>query len=203
MDEAFYRTYQADVQIRSVAKGGTSDGRTVYGAAVPFDLPMQIDDDLTEEWARESFNHQMDAIHRVPLYHLHKPHGGKHVGHLMMARADPKHLYVEGHVSKTRDGDDYLEMVKDESLPDFSIGFIRARSMRRGNVIRRTRADLIEVAGVPEGAFGQASAIAGVRSAEHGGVDMCPTCGHVSGAQSRSRDVDMILANLPILPPLA
>lgn len=157
----FYRSFAGQLEVRS---GG--DGRTVYGPAVPFDQPTRIDDQLIEEWAREAFDHQLPAIRRVPLYHGHRRDGGVHVGHLTMGRADPKHLYVEGSVSKTRAGDEYLEMAKDGSTPDFSIGFAvgPGGSQLRGKVTRRVKAHLLEVAGVPLGAFGEAASVAGVRA---------------------------------------
>jgi hypothetical protein len=157
----FYRSFASQLEIRS---GG--DGRTVYGPAVPFDQPMQIDDDLIEEWDRSAFDHQLPAIRRVPLYHGHRIQGGIHVGHLTMGRSDPKHLYVEGRVSKTQAGDEYLEMVHDGSTPDFSIGFAvgPGGSQLRGKITRRIRAHLIEVAGVPVGAFGESASVAGVRA---------------------------------------
>lgn len=161
----FYRSFAGHLEIRS---GG--DGRTVYGPAVPFDLPTQIDDQLIEEWDRAAFDHQIPAIFRVPLYHGHRVQGGIHVGHLTMGRADPKHLYVEGSVSKTRAGDEYLEMAKDGSVPDFSIGFSvgPGGSQLRGKITRRVKAHLTEVAGVPLGAFGQAASVAGVRAVTMG-----------------------------------
>jgi HK97 family phage prohead protease len=197
----FYRSFAGQLEIRSAAQGG--DGRTVYGPAVPFDLPTPIDDQLTEEWDRGAFNHQLGAIHRVPLYHGHRVHGGVHVGHLTMARADVKHLYVEGRVSETRNGDEYLTMVRDGSVPDFSIGFaIGANgSQVRGRVTRRMRASLTEVAGVPLGAFGEAAAVAGVRAGQSV-PDVCPACGQrAAQTQNGATRVASILASLPILPP--
>lgn len=168
MADEFYRSFAGPLEIRSAAQGG--DGRTVFGAAVPFDQPTQIDGNLIEEWDRGAFDHQLPAIFRVPLYHGHRVHGGVHVGHLTMARADPKHLYVEGSVSKTRSGDEYLEMAKDGSVPDFSIGFAvgAGGSQLRGKITRRVKAHLTEVAGVPLGAFGQAASVAGVRAVSVG-----------------------------------
>lgn len=159
MGELFYRAFGGEIEVRS---GG--DGRTVYGAAVPFDHPMQIDRTLIEEWDRNAFNHQLNAMYRVPLFDLHDVHGGVRVGKLTMARADPKHLFVEGHVNDSPDGDDYLDRVKDGQRPHFSIAFDRPQSRMRGNITRRVKADLMHVAGVPEGAFGNAAALAGVRA---------------------------------------
>jgi HK97 family phage prohead protease len=160
----FDRSVTAELYIRSAAQGG--DGRTVHGITVPFDTPTFIEPGLTESFDRAAFNHQMGAIHRVPLFHGHKVHGGRHVGHLTMARSDPAGLYVEGRASRTQAGDEFLEMVKDGSLPHFSVGFrvSPSGSLMRGGVTHRVRADLSEVAGVPEGAYGDHAAIAGVRA---------------------------------------
>lgn len=159
MSDLFYRAFDGEVEVRS---GG--DGRTVFGAAVPFDLPQRIDQNLIEEWDRGAFNHQMRAMYRVPLFDLHDVHGGVRVGKLTMARSDPKHLFVEGHVNDSPEGDDYLDEVKEGKRPHFSIAFAQPRSQMRGNVTRRVKADLMHVAGVPEGAFGNAAALAGVRA---------------------------------------
>jgi HK97 family phage prohead protease len=192
--EISYRTFSADVEVRS---GG--DGRTVFGVAVPFDLPTRIAADLTESWDRRAFDHQMRAIHRVPLFDLHEPHGGVRVGKLSMARADPKHLYVEAHVNDSPAGDDYLDRVKDGERPDFSIGFTRAKTEMRGGVSHRVRADLLEVAGVPQGAFGNAASLAGVRSVVDRD-DACPHCGRVGEQRSRLEVSRAALAALPVLP---
>lgn len=159
MGELFYRSFGGEIEVRS---GG--DGRTVFGAAVPFDHPMKIDQSLIEEWDRNSFNHQMRAMYRVPLFDLHDVHGGVRVGKLTFARADPKHLFVEGHVNDSPEGDDYLDLVKEGKRPHFSIAFDKPQSKMRGNITRRVKADLMHVAGVPEGAFGGAAALAGVRA---------------------------------------
>jgi HK97 family phage prohead protease len=162
MGELFYRPFGGEIEVRSIAQGG--DGRTVFGAAVPFDHPVQIDRNLIEEWDRGAFNHQMRAMHRVPLFDLHDVHGGVRVGKLTMARADPKHLFVEGHVNDSPEGDDYLDRIRDGKRPHFSIAFDNPLNRRRGNITRRVKADLMHVAGVPEGAFGGAAALAGVRA---------------------------------------
>lgn len=159
MGDLFYRAFDGAVEIRS---GG--DGRTVFGAAVPFDLPTPIDENLIEEWDRGAFRHQMNAMYRVPLFDLHDVHGGVRVGKLTSARADPKHLFVEGHINDSPEGDDYLDNVREGKRPHFSIAFARPQNRMRGNVTRRMKADLMHVAGVPEGAFGGAAALAGVRA---------------------------------------
>ncbi|HEX3647723.1 MAG TPA: hypothetical protein VHV49_04805, partial [Pseudonocardiaceae bacterium] len=109
-------------------------------------------------------NHQMRAMYRVPLFDLHDVHGGVRVGKLTTARADPKHLFVEGHVNDSPEGDDYLDNVREGKRPHFSIAFDNPQSRRRGHITRRMKADLMHVAGVPEGAFGNAAALAGVRA---------------------------------------
>jgi len=50
------RSFAPDLQVRS---GG--DGRTIYGIAVPYNAPTQIDDSLVEQFARGAFNHQLNS----------------------------------------------------------------------------------------------------------------------------------------------
>lgn len=202
MDNIVYREYVPDLEVRSAAQGG--DGRTVHGIAVPFDRPTPIEPGLTEEFDRAAFDHQMRAITRVPFYHGHRVHGGKHVGHQTMGRADAAGLYGEWYVDKTRDGDDALEMIRSGSLPHLSVGFVlpAAGSQTRGQVTRRMKAHLTEVAAVPNGAYGEDAPIQGVRAHLLGGFgDVCPTCGQSGGVEpDRVELAREVLQGLPVLP---
>ena len=61
-----YRSFHPDLEVRS---GG--DGRTIYGIAVPFNAPMRITDNLVEQFARSSFNHQLAKPNRVKYAREH------------------------------------------------------------------------------------------------------------------------------------
>lgn len=177
----FYRSFEPDIELRS-----DGDGRTLVGYAVPFNKVQQINANLTEAFDRSAFDHQIAAIHRVGYYHGHRNQGGKHVGHIVVARAEPAGLYTESRISKTVAGDELLEMVKDGSVPDQSVGFRvnQSGTQMRAGVAWRTKAHLTELAAVPLGAYGAAASIAAVRSAD----GICPTCGHAEAPQHRSFD---------------
>lgn len=158
--ETHYRSFVPDLEVRS---GG--DGRTIFGIVVPYDAPTRIDDKLVETFARGAFNHQLKAPSRVKLAREHVMLGGKLIGSATLLRDDSAGLYAELRASKTPDGDETLELVKDNALDQLSVAF-RERQNRRlgGGVTQRVKADLFEIAVVMEGAYGELAAIAGVRS---------------------------------------
>jgi HK97 family phage prohead protease len=186
-----YRAFTPDLDIKP---GG--DGRTVHGIAVPYGQVQRIDDHLTEEFVRGAFDHQMAAIHRVGFYYPHSRDGGALLGRQTVGRDDAAGLYGEWRVSKTRDGDDALELINDGALSQLSIGFRAAAGGSRSvhGVTQRTKAHLFEVAIVPEGAYGDGAAITGVRSADSNG--MCSMCGQTWPAPDEPEPAPMSRARL-------
>lgn len=166
MENMIYRTYMPDLEVRSA--GG--DGRTIYGIAVPYEQPQRINGQLTEQWARGAFNHQLRAANRIRFAREHVALGGALIGATRTLRDDAAGLYGEWRVSKTPVGDETLELVRDGALRELSIGFRDPRSRRlRGGVIEHTRAHLFEVAMTMEGAYGELAMAAGVRTSGAGG----------------------------------
>lgn len=160
----YYRSFNPDLQVRA-----SGDGRTVCGIAVPYGAPMRINDNLVEQFARGAFAHQVNAPSRVRFTRDHLPLGGILIGALTTLREDAAGLYMEARVSRTPVGEETLELIKDGALSQLSI-FFRARQDRRlaGGVTERVKADLIEVASVLEGAYGELAVATGVRSAGAG-----------------------------------
>jgi HK97 family phage prohead protease len=158
--EPQYRSFAPDLQVRP---GG--DGRTVYGIAVPYYAPTRIHDNLVEQFARGAFNHQLFAPGKVKFAREHVLLGGSLIGSGTELRDDPAGLYGEWRVSRTPAGDETLELVKDGALDQLSI-FFRERQNRRlaGGITERVKADLVEVAVVMEGAYGDLAKAAGVRA---------------------------------------
>jgi Escherichia/Staphylococcus phage prohead protease len=191
-----FRSFTPDLEVQS---GG--DGRLVRGIAVPYNQPQRIDASLTEEFVRGAFDHQMNAIHRVRFWNGHSVQGGVLIGHTVEARDDASGLYGEWRVAKTRDGDDALELIKNGTLDQLSIGFrVTAGGSQRtlDGVVQRTKANLFEVAVVPEGAYGEGATITGVRAVVDG---VCPHCGHVEtpaepAVRSRLIEAQSLRANL-------
>lgn len=158
MDGTLYRTFEPELHVRS---GG--DGRTIYGIAVPYRRPVQIDDRLTEQFAPGAFNHQLRS--RVKFAREHIPLGGTLIGATSLLRDDPAGLYFEARAARTPAGDETVELVREGALNHVSIGF-RERQNRRlpGGITERVTADLTEIAMTMEGAYGDLATAVGVRS---------------------------------------
>lgn len=189
MSEQLFRVFAQDLEVRAAAKGG--DGRTIYGIAVPYETPQRIDDQLTEQFARGAFNHQLRAAHRVRLAREHLTLGGALIGRSTLLRDDPAGLYFEARASMTPMGDETLELVRDGALQHVSIGFRERRNRRLGHITERVTADLVEIAVTLEGAYGDAAAAAGVRSRAGDPAE---------DAGDTLSEVAQILAGLPALP---
>jgi Escherichia/Staphylococcus phage prohead protease len=162
MTQQHYRTFTPDLNVRSAG-----DGRTVYGIAVPYNTSTRIHADLTEQFARGAFNHQLRDPQRVRFSREHALLGGEIIGAATMLRDDAAGLYVELRASKTPRGDETLELIKDGALNQLSVHFEERQNRRLpGNVVQRVSANLREVAAVMQGAYGDLAAPAGVRSVQ-------------------------------------
>lgn len=201
------RSFTPDLEVRS---GG--DGRTVRGYAVPYGVPVRIHSDLTEQFARGAFNHQLKAPNRVKFGREHPFMGGSVIGKATLLKDEARGLYGEWRVSATPAGDETLELVKDGVLDELSIGF-RERQNRilDDGTIERVTADLIETSVVFAGAYGRDAVITGTRS-----ESLCPECAARAAervslpalpadappAETRSRleEARQLLARVPALP---
>lgn len=158
--ESFYRAWRPDIEVRS-----QGDGRTIYGIAVPYNTPVRIDRDLVEQFARGAFNHQLRSPNRVKFAREHILLGGDLIGAVTMLRDDAAGLYFEARAARTPKGDETVELVKEGALDEVSIYF-RERQNRTlpGGITERVTANLLEIASVFQGAYGQGALVAGVRS---------------------------------------
>ncbi|MFI6759370.1 HK97 family phage prohead protease [Micromonospora sp. NPDC050417] len=194
------RTFTPDLEVRSAAKGG--DGRTIYGIAVPWAAPQRIDANLTEQFARGAFNHQIRAANRIWFSREHIALGGALIGSPTLMRDDAAGLYVELRASKTPLGDETLELVRDGALSHLSVAFRERQNRRLGHIVERVTADLREVAVTVQGAYGDLAAAAGVRSAAEqaapaeSGFECERLCCRAAGLE----EARLVLAGLPALP---
>jgi len=164
MTEKLRRTMTADLEIRS-------SERTIFGLAVPFDSPTTVDDGrgpYDEVFRRGAFTRTIaERGDRVKLLVAHDRQQRLPIGRATLLREDRAGLYGEFRVSRTREGDEVLELVRDGALDAFSVGFRGIRSKpdqpRHGEVLERLEVALAEVSVVPFPAYAGA-AIAGVRS---------------------------------------
>lgn len=156
------------------------DGRTIFGIAVPWERWIDVYGDgwLYESFRSGTFDHQMNALSRIKAADRHMYRGGKLIGVTTLMRNDVEGLYWEGRASKTPDGDNALVLADDGALDQLSVGF---RERAGGNEFRlddetglemknwviRVKADLFEVAMVPEGAYDDGATVGGTRNRQH------------------------------------
>lgn len=191
------RSFTPELEIRSAAKGG--DGRTVEGIAVPYGRRQVITPDLTEQFARSAFNHQLNAPHRVRFSREHLAYGGALIGKAVELRDDAAGLWGAWRVSATEAGDETLTLVEDGVLDELSVGFQERQNRRESDgTITRVKANLVEVSVVLQGAYGRGATVSAVRELHGDPEVVAATC--TCGAASRAAQAAQILAGLPILP---
>lgn len=155
-----YRTFDHALEMRSLSQ------RLVCGRLVPFGVDVRISDTLTERFERGAFNHQLKAAHRVAFHYLHSNNpGGLPIGRGHLLRDEEQGLWGEFKVVDSPLGSHYLEMAREGMLRQWSIGFIPEKERADGSTVVYTRANLFELALVPEGAYGELASVAAVREA--------------------------------------
>lgn len=162
------RSYEVDDFEIEADRADGGDGRTITMQAVPFGVTIEVPSEgIRERFARGAFAHQMGALHRVQAVYLHQNQGGEVIGRLHSGEELASGLRVTARISNTSRGNDTLELVRDKAITQVSIGFRAKRDWSRlvdGKVTERTRADLFEVALVPQGAYGRNATVTGIRS---------------------------------------
>lgn len=164
--ENHYRSYRPELEVKT---GAGTDGRTIFGIAVPYNAPTRINENLVEEFVRGAFDQQINTpnqLNRIKVAREHMLLGGTLIGALSHMRDEAAGLYVEMRVSRTPVGDETLELVRDGALSELSVWFeTRQNRTAPGRVVQRVKAHLREVAVVLQGAYGELATAAGVRSA--------------------------------------
>lgn len=211
MTDVLTRAFTPEFEIRAAGRGG--DGRTIEGIAVPFGRPQRIHADLTEQFARGAFNHQLRAPNRIRLGRDHPLIGGSPIGKAMELRDDAAGLWGAWRVSNTDAGNETLELVRDGVLDELSVGF-RERQNRvlDDGTVERVKADLIEVSVVFMGAYGRGATVTAVRDQLAG--QLCHDCAEKLARMRAGRSLNpehdnapaglaeaaQLLARLPVLP---
>ena len=140
-------------------------GRTVYGVLVPYGTTAEVSDggpSYREQFAPGAFARSArERGDRTPLFHSHD--SGRVLGRSIELRDQPHGLEGSFALSKTRDSDDALELIKDGALAAFSVGFRPIRKHTRDGVTVRSEAALREVSLTAVPAYAGAG-IEGVRS---------------------------------------
>ena len=152
------RQYESELEVRS-----DGDGRTICGICVPYDVETRIHAGLTEVFRFGAFDAVTRAAHRVKLLQGHNTQTMP-LGKAITLREDARGLYGEFKVSKTAQGDQALELVRDGVLTNLSVGFqpLKDRKTLAG-IVERIKAHLDEVSLVTFGAYGDAASINAIR----------------------------------------
>lgn len=167
MNEILRRDYSdLDLEIRS-------DGRTVYGLAVPFDRPQRVADmtrsgvvQYDEVFRMGSFAQTIAERGERVKFLLNHDKSTLPLGRALSLREDPAGLVGEFRVSKTRAGEEALELIRDGALDGLSVGFKPATHVgdpASGGLVERTSVVLLEVSAVAFPAYDDAL-IGGVRA---------------------------------------
>ena len=154
------RNYSVNLELRA-----NSDGRTIFGIAVPYNKEQRITSTMIEVFRKGVFAEVIKAPHRVKLL---RGHGENNVlGRATLLRETEEGLYAEFKISKTREGDEALELVKDGALDQLSVGFMPIKNKKRPDgVMERIKAHLAEVSLVTFGAYGELASITGMRDGQ-------------------------------------
>jgi HK97 family phage prohead protease len=154
------RNYSVNLELRA-----NSDGRTIFGIAVPYNKEQRITSTMVEVFRKGVFSEVIKAPHRVKLL---RGHGENNVlGRATLLKETDDGLYAEFKISKTREGDEALELVKDGALDQLSVGFMPIKNKKRPDgVMERLKAHLAEVSLVTFGAYGEMAAITGMREGQ-------------------------------------
>jgi len=147
------RNYSVNLELRA-----NGDGRTIFGIAVPYNKEQRITSTMIEVFRKGVFAEVIKAPHRVKLL---RGHGENNVlGRATLLRETEEGLYAEFKISKTREGDEALELVKDGALDQLSVGFMPIKNKKRPDgVMERIKAHLAEVSLVTFGAYGELASI--------------------------------------------
>ncbi len=147
------RTFSLDLETRD-----DGDGRTLVGLAVPYDTEAKIGS-YTETFKRGSFADADPA--KVPLLAVHD-HETLPIGRAMSFMDTDKGLTTELRVSRTKAGDDVLELIKDGALSGISVGFVpiedRWDSLKTR--VQRIKAKLVELSLTAFPAYADAQIVA-------------------------------------------
>lgn len=148
--------YRSTLEIRA------TEGRTLSGIAVPWDRPTMVRD-LTgppypEAFAPTSADVSIRQRGTFPMFRQHDwRDGAMPVGSVIFSRS-AEALVFEALASKTRDGDEALELVNDGAMRSVSVGFKPIKTTMRqwalGKGQYRTEVQLRELSLAPTG-FGQ------------------------------------------------
>lgn len=149
----------------------TEEG-TVLLRAAPYGVEAQLEPELWESFAPGTFAAAANAAHRVKFWHGHSTGNGALIGHARSIEDRADGVWVRARFSNTAAALEARELAGDGTLDQCSIEFrapedgYRVTRRRDGLHVRHYRAQLLGVALVPHGAYGDGAFVASVRDAE-------------------------------------
>lgn len=162
---------EVDLEIRNDGLG-----RTIHGIVVPFGQVARVSDDgrnsYDEMFRQGSFTKAL-AEQRGPVRLLSQHNSTQPIGRAEDMREDAVGLYGSFRVSNTAYANDQLELVRDNVLRSFSVGFIPSKHSRENGVTVRTEVGIREVSLVTFPAY-VGAAVAGVRAVADAVMEMDP-----------------------------
>lgn len=177
-DRTLFRTAEAGVE-----------GRSLIGMAIPWERASLVSDfggpKYLEDFARTSADKTLAQNPEPrPLFYAHgfQLRGDRPIG-IVHYQVEPAGLAFHSYVSRTREGDEALELARDGAARDVSVGYDPINSTRlrtaEGTVHRRTEIRLKELSLAPTG-FGQidGAKVLAIRT------DASPTFGDIQDAVS-------------------
>jgi HK97 family phage prohead protease len=161
-----------------------AEGRTVDVRIVPYGEKITHNDGhggvprgqpYTEEWASGAFNHQLNAAFRVIANVEHEQGVAGMIGHGLALRDEPDGLHGSFAIHQTDRGETALELIRGGVLSGVSLeARPRAAVKLAAGAIRRTKADLVNVAFTRFGAYKNALVLAVREEAEIVDEDLLP-----------------------------
>lgn len=163
VDDVLRRTAPPDLSTRG------PDGRTIFGIIAPFDEETRVNDGwgpYTEVLKRGAFAKTIrEQGDRCKLCVNHDKTVRLPVGRAVSLREDAAGVFGEFRISRTSEGDDALELVRDGVVDSFSVGMIPVKEHeKRPGYVERTEVKLTETSLVSFPAY-EGARIAGIRSA--------------------------------------
>jgi HK97 family phage prohead protease len=165
----------SEISIRSYTlerDASSDDGRTLSIRAVPWDTETELGPGVWESFDAHAFDAQLRAAFRLKLT-LGHPRAGDRltdslIGNLTQLESRDDGLHVQARVASSVTAGEALALINDGVLDQVSIGFMdlatnRLKREDGGVMLRRTRAHLVHVALVGEGAYGDSAKVLTVR----------------------------------------
>lgn len=140
MTERLHRATPADLELRA-------EGRLVCGIAVPFgeryDMGHAEEVFLPGAFSRTIAERGAKAVKFLAMHN----HGVWPLGRAEVLREDARGLYGEFRISRTSQGDEAIELVRDGALDGLSVGFVPVRDRwdKSARLVERLEVKLHEV----------------------------------------------------------